>query len=282
MRYLDPKNDLTFKRVFAEHPHLLISFLNALLPLPKDVPILALEYLPAEILPELPLLKNTIVDVRCTDALNRQFIVEMQMFWTDSFKSRVLFNACKAFVKQFNRGNIYKALSLVYALSIVNENIIPASPIWYHYYQLINNSEPRQVISGLELIFIELPNFKPDNYSQQRLQVLWLRFLKEIENNTTMISQEPLEVPEIAEAVNILKESAYTKAELEQYDKYWDIVSTQKSMLMDSREEGRDEGIEIGENRKAFSTAQAMKKRGYPASEIAIITGLSEEDIDML
>lgn len=29
MRYLDPKNDLIFKKVFGEHPHLLISFLNS-------------------------------------------------------------------------------------------------------------------------------------------------------------------------------------------------------------------------------------------------------------
>ncbi|MDR0395219.1 MAG: Rpn family recombination-promoting nuclease/putative transposase, partial [Tannerella sp.] len=32
-RYLDPKNDLIFKRIFGEHPHLLVSFLNALMPL---------------------------------------------------------------------------------------------------------------------------------------------------------------------------------------------------------------------------------------------------------
>lgn len=32
MRYLNPKADLTFKRVFGEHPDLVMSFLNALLP----------------------------------------------------------------------------------------------------------------------------------------------------------------------------------------------------------------------------------------------------------
>jgi hypothetical protein len=31
--YLDPKNDFIFKRIFGEHPDLLISFLNALMPL---------------------------------------------------------------------------------------------------------------------------------------------------------------------------------------------------------------------------------------------------------
>ena len=31
-KYLDPKADLTFKRIFGEHPHLVMSLLNALLP----------------------------------------------------------------------------------------------------------------------------------------------------------------------------------------------------------------------------------------------------------
>jgi hypothetical protein len=43
MRYLDPKNDLTFKKVFGQHPHLLKSFLNALLPLEPDAQIQELE-----------------------------------------------------------------------------------------------------------------------------------------------------------------------------------------------------------------------------------------------
>ena len=33
-KYLDPKADLTFKRVFDEHPNLVASLLNSLLPLP--------------------------------------------------------------------------------------------------------------------------------------------------------------------------------------------------------------------------------------------------------
>ncbi|MDR1601294.1 MAG: hypothetical protein LBS42_02580 [Tannerella sp.] len=32
-RYLDPKKDITFKRIFGEHPCLPVSFLNTLMPL---------------------------------------------------------------------------------------------------------------------------------------------------------------------------------------------------------------------------------------------------------
>ena len=48
MRYLDPKADLTFKKVFGEYPDLITSFLNALLPFEtEDEKIVSLEYLPA-------------------------------------------------------------------------------------------------------------------------------------------------------------------------------------------------------------------------------------------
>ncbi|MDR2763879.1 MAG: Rpn family recombination-promoting nuclease/putative transposase, partial [Tannerella sp.] len=54
-RYLDPKNDLIFKRIFGTHPHLLTSFLNALMPLPPDRRIEYIEYLSPEQVPDSPL-----------------------------------------------------------------------------------------------------------------------------------------------------------------------------------------------------------------------------------
>jgi hypothetical protein len=56
IRYSDPKNDLTFKKIFGEHSHLLQSFLNSLLPI--DNPIASLEYLAAELVSETPVFKN--------------------------------------------------------------------------------------------------------------------------------------------------------------------------------------------------------------------------------
>ena len=72
MRYLNPKADLTFKRVFGEHPDLVMSLLNALLPISVGQEITDIEYLPAEIVPDNPLRKNSIVDVGCKDKFGRQ------------------------------------------------------------------------------------------------------------------------------------------------------------------------------------------------------------------
>src|SRR5689334_22500731 len=99
-RYLNPKADIVFKRIFGEHPHLLIHFLNSLLPLSDAEQIQSLEYLPAEQAPKIPEFKRSIVDVKCKDKQGRIFIVEMQMEWSTGFMQRMLFNSAHAYVKQ--------------------------------------------------------------------------------------------------------------------------------------------------------------------------------------
>ena len=76
-KYLDPKADLTFKLIFGEHEELVKSLLNALLPLDEGKQIEHVEYLPAELVPENPGKKNSVVDVRCKETSGRHFIVEM-------------------------------------------------------------------------------------------------------------------------------------------------------------------------------------------------------------
>ena len=63
-KYLNPKADLTFKKIFGEHPNLVISLLNALLPLKEDERIESIEYWPAEKIPRRTQAeKDSIVDV---------------------------------------------------------------------------------------------------------------------------------------------------------------------------------------------------------------------------
>ncbi|MFZ1749229.1 MAG: Rpn family recombination-promoting nuclease/putative transposase, partial [Saprospiraceae bacterium] len=210
MRYLDPKNDLIFKRVFGDHPHILKSFLNALMPFENGEYIVSLEYLPHELVPELPVLKNSIVDVRCKDNFGRSFIVEMQILWTDSFKSRVLFNASKVYVKQLVKTEEYKELQPVYALSLVNENFDKNNDEYYHHYKMVHSQDNKNILDGLQLIFIELPKFKSKTFTDKKIHILWLRYLSEIENNTKMIHKDLYDIPEISEAIELTKASAYT------------------------------------------------------------------------
>jgi predicted transposase/invertase (TIGR01784 family) len=282
MRYLDPKNDLTFRKVFGQHPHLLKSFLNALLPL--DVPIRDLEYLPADLVPDIPLLKYSIVDVRCVDENGRQFIVEMQMLWTDSFKSRVLFNASKAYVKQLDKGSEYKQLQPVYALSLVNEIFEPDVPDFYHHYKIVHLAHTKKVLKGLEFIFVEIPKFKISNYSDKKLQVLWLRYLSEIDSgHHSDISPDLLEITEIREAIGLLQESAYSRSEMEAYEKYWDSVSVERTLLSDSFSAGIHEGKIEGKIEGKTETIEQMVILGYsegvPVEVLARMAGLNVDEV---
>ncbi|MCR8919456.1 Rpn family recombination-promoting nuclease/putative transposase, partial [Bacteroides sp. ET225] len=134
--------------------------------------ITELEYLPAEMVPDNPLRKNSIVDVRCRDNRGRHFIVEMQMVWSQEFRQRVLFNASKAYVRQIEKGNDYSLLQPVYSLNLVNEVFEPELREFYHYYRLVHVEHTEKVIDGLHLVFVELPKFNPHTYSEKRMQVL--------------------------------------------------------------------------------------------------------------
>ena len=318
MIYLDPKADLTFKKVFGEHPDLVMNLLNALLPLEEGEEIKEVEYLPAELVPETPLKKNSIVDVRCRDAKGRVFIVEMQMLWSPAFMQRVLFNASKAYVRQLGAGYKYELLQPVYSLSLVNDVFMPDVPEYYHDYRLVHIEHSDKVIDGLRFIFVELPKFTPKTFSEKKMHVLWLRYLTEINENTRKVSEDLLEVPEINKAVELIKESAFSDAQLLGYDAFWDAVRVENTIISDAlkkgltegrekgltegraeglaegrekglaegREkglaEGRAEGRAEGEKKALLNTARQMKADGLPAEVIAKYTHLTEEEIASL
>ena len=244
--YLNPKNDLIFKRVFGEHKHLCRSLLNSMLPLEPSQQIVDLEYLPPELTPELPVLKNSLVDVRCIDTRGRQFIVEMQMQWTESFKSRVLFNASKAYVKQLKPNEEYRFLQPVYALSFVNEIFDRDDPAtYYHHYRIVNIKDTKKRIEGLEFVFIELPKFRPGNKAEKRLYDLWLTFLTQ-PNENNEAPPALLEDDLTKEALQYLERWSYSEDELEIYDRCWDAVRTQRMYILDALDEGEAIGLEKG------------------------------------
>jgi hypothetical protein len=48
--------------------------------------------------------------------------------------------------------------------------------------------------------------------------------------------------PNIKAAIELLKESNYTKTELEAYDRYWDSISSEKTLVVDAFHERKLEG----------------------------------------
>ncbi len=284
-KYLDPRADLTFKKVFGEHKNLVISLLNALLPLEDDECVESIEYWPADQIPErTEAEKYSIVDVCCKDNKQREFIVEMQMSWTESFKKRVLLNASKAYVAQTKKGMSYKNLQPVYALNFVNAEFLKDVDDYYHYFHLVHDKYTDKVIDGLHLIFVELPKFKPQNFSDRKMQVLWLRFLTEINDKTQEAPAELLENAEVCEALEIVERAAFSDVEMRAYDKFWDGVSSLKTLEDDWEQKLKDAKAETVSKLKQekIDTARKMKAKGFAVKDIAEITGLTIEQINNL
>ena len=274
MKYLDPKADLTFKKVFGEHPDLVRSLLNALLPFETpDEYIVDIEYLPSEMVPDTPFKKNSIVDVRCRDQRGRLFIVEMQMLWSSAFMQRVLFNASKAYVRQLGGAEKYELLQPVYSLNLVDDVFMPDVEKYYHDYRIVHMEHSDKVIEGLRFIFVELPKFTPHTYTEKKMQALWLRFLTEIDGRTREIPQELLDNPEIKKAVDQIEQSAFNDAQLLGYDEFWDAVRVEKTLVSDALKEGMEKGMAEGMEK---GMAEGLEKGMAEGLEKGMAEGLEK------
>ena len=279
-KYLDPKADLTFKKIFGEHKHLVISLLNALLPLKDDERVESIEYWPAEKIPDrTEAEKYSIVDVCCKDNKKREFIVEMQMTWTESFKKRVLLNASKAYVAQTEKGMNYAGLQPVYTLNFVNAKFLEDVDDYYHYYHLVHDKYTDRVIDGLHLVFVELPKFKPTTFSEKKMQVLWLRFLTEINENTKEVPAELLENAEVNEALEIVERAAFSDEEMRAYDKFWDRVSTQRTYEEEIEETIRRRVMRKAEE-EANKKADEMIKEAEAKAEAKVEAKVEQQKMD--
>ena len=244
-KYLDPKVDFLFKKIFGEHKDLLISFLNSLLPLKKGQEILTIEYLTPEQVPNTAFGKNSIVDVRCKDNAGRSFIVEMQSEWSNIFKKRLLVNGSKAVVKQLDKKLIddkatkFQELKPVYVLAIVN-GFFSRSTRWYHHLRITDSKSPDVVIDGLDYVLIELPNFGKDlnTRDHKKIAILWLRFLKETEGYHE-VPKEFASNKYIYNAMKICAESALSPEEREAYER-----SKEQALWEESIKALEDEAIE--------------------------------------
>ena len=91
-----------------------------------------------------------------------------------------------------------------------------------------------------------------------------------------------------------LEISGFSDAELWAYDKFWDSVSVERTLIDDSyqkgkeegraegMEKGRAEGLEKGMNQRSLEIARNLLSLGLPVTQITQATGLTEEEIKQM
>ena len=91
-----------------------------------------------------------------------------------------------------------------------------------------------------------------------------------------------------------LEISGFTDAELWAYDKFWDSVSVERTLIDDSYQKGKEEGMEKGMekgraegkeegmNQRSLEIARKMLAQGMDEAMVMDMTGLTAEEIKQM
>ena len=164
-KFLDPKNDVAFRRIFGSERNkdILIHFINDILELKDRDKIKEITFLPTIAVPEIAAKKQSVVDVLCKDENGVQLIIEMQVAPQEGFEKRAQYYAAKAYSRQLNKGKKegarYIDLKAVIFIAI-SDNIIFKDKIFYKSDHIMLDKESySHDLKDFSFTFIELPKF---------------------------------------------------------------------------------------------------------------------------
>jgi predicted transposase/invertase (TIGR01784 family) len=138
-KFLNPKNDLAFKRIFGteKNKDILLHFLNDIFER-KDNPIEEVTFLKTFQEPEVASNRVSIVDILCRDHQGNRFIVEMQVANEGEFEKRAQYYAAKAYIQQREKGMDYKDLKAATFLAITAYTLFPDKKAYLSHHHILD------------------------------------------------------------------------------------------------------------------------------------------------
>ncbi len=287
LKFLDPKLDLTFKKIFGaeKNKNILIHFLNDILGFSGSSEIQEIEFLSTIMDPEIASDKQSIVDVLCKDSQGNKYIVEMQITRDKGFEKRAQLYAAKAYSRQ--RGD-YADLKKVFFIAISNKTLFPDEVEYISTHNIREIKTNGHYLKGFQFIFIELPKFKKDKVEQLENTIeRWCFFFKHAEDTTEEDLKEiAKKTPIIKLAYDELDKFHWSEKDLVAYEERVMDVQKEAAILayqMETAEEqGREKGMAQGMAQGKIEVAKAMLAEGMNTTTIAKITGLSISKIEKL
>ena len=249
---------------------LLIDFLNQLLP--PHHQIAELNFRNSEGLPSISFDRKAIFDIHCQSVSGETFIVEMQKAKLNFFKDRSLFYTTFPIREQAKRGEWDFKLSPIYMIAILDFQYDEKEER-QKFLRSVNLKDQDGEVFYEKLIFkfIQMPLFKKGEDELETHFDKWIYFLKNLESFD--------KIPDILKET--VFEKAFHEAELanmtsEQYEQYQESLMTYVE-VKEVIKTAENDGIEIGERKKAIEIAKELKRFGVDATIIIQSTGLSQK-----
>lgn len=280
MRFLNPKTDFAFKKIFGSDTshEILISFLNAILGLEHPYLIQEVDILDPYLAPKIQGMKDTYLDVRVKDENDRSYIIEMQVLNVPAFEKRVLYNACKAYANQLSVAGNYEQLSEVIAITITDFVMFPELIGVKNRFRF-RAEENHEIYHGdLELIFVELPKFLKQEADLETVYDKWLYFLKSA-RDLTAIPAKLSDESAIVRAFDVANKAGLTEEELDDQERREIYIQDQKGAIKFATSSGMAAGIAQGIEQGKLEVAVRLLQKGMSLEEVAEISGISIDDL---
>ena len=298
-RFLDPKNDFAFKRIFGreENKDILITFLNDVLDHEHIGQIQEVALLPTIQDPEIASKKQSILDILCRDQNGVQYIIEMQVARSKGFEKRAQFYAAKAYSTQLMRAGQYQDLKEVIFLAITDFVMYPDQEDIKSDHIILDKKTLKHKLKDIYFTFIELPKFTKKIDELENDTERWYFYLKNADQTQgpdyeKLTSAHPI----IKRAYHEVDKAYWSETELNTYEavlkrerdnkaaraqalddaqKKGIAIGEERGMAI-GKEVGKEEGIAIGEAKSKQVLARQMLQEGLARSLVSKITGLSE------
>ena len=290
-KFLDPKNDVAFRRIFGSEKNkdILIHFINDVLELKDGDKVKEVTFLSTIQEPEIAAKKQSIVDVLCKDENGVQLIIEMQVSPQEGFEKRAQYYAAKAYSRQLNKGKEegarYIDLKAVIFIAI-SDNIIFKDKIFYKSDHIILDKESyAHDLKDFSFTFIELPKFKITNIDLlTNIIEKWCYFFKNANKTSEADLRKLIGSDNVIErAYEELNQFNWTEEELLTYEqetkRIMDNRASEEYMLKQAKAEGEAKGKAEGKAEEKSMIAKNLLKTGLANDLIAEATGLSIEEI---
>lgn len=281
MQFVNPKNDVAFKKIFgSEQNHaILISFLNAVLDLTGARAIQTIQLLNPYQTPTIDSLKYTLLDIKATDGRGVTFIIEMQVEYVPSFLKRFLYYTSKAYVAQIERGEDYPRLNQVIFIGIL-DFVAFAGEAYLTRHTFRNEQTGKQEITDLELNFIELPKFTKREAEVETVLDQWLYFI----TNASDLEVIPasVDVPPVRSAYEAANRFGWSADDMEMYLNRGIKIQDERGALQAAEERGEARGRATGQEAAQAAIVGNMLAQGMERAQIALLTGLSEAQVAAL
>ncbi len=246
--FADPRTDFVFKRIFGAEGRksLLIALLNDLLEFHGDRRIVDVQHLTGEQHIDVSQLKLSIVDVKCTDATGRRFVVEMQVLKVEGFEKRVVYNTSKAYVMQLRNAEEYPTLCDVFGVTICNFNLWTERDEHGHFkvpmlsrWRMQEQHSGERGLPQVQYAFLELPKYSAGD-APETLIDRWAYFFREAKNLNVV--PPPLAEAPFRDALEVSRAAGFTPDEWEAYERAKMAEQDARGALALERQEGRAEG----------------------------------------